>query len=183
VKDNENNGEFSKPHKRDIDYYIEVEYEEEILLEGDFVFKMTFEGNLYLQFWLNANFIPQFLFKRSKQEFVLVPEAFDSSLMTYSSFNIFSEKLKTHTFNGNSKYEAAKELRPLIFKQETLKIHSECLRFLKKIYENMRKKDANKKAMISCHIQLISLKDLDKNRSLKKQKYLKENFSINLVFF
>lgn len=168
--------------KNTLEYSIEIEFDEEILLEGDFAIRIEFQNKIKLQFWLNANFIPNFLFKRSKQEFMLVPEKFDSSLLNYSSFNIFSEKLKRHTFNGNLKHEAHKELKPLIFKQENIKIHVEGFNFLRRVYESVKKKKEKKKVMITCPIQTISREELDKNESLNKN-YLSENFSVDLFFF
>ena len=152
------------------------------MLEGDFAIRIEFQNKIKLQFWLNTNFIPLFFFKRSKQEFILVPEKFDSSLLNYSSFNIFSEKLKRHTFNGNLNHEAYKELKPLIFKQENIKIHAESFNFLRRVYESERKKKEKKKVMITCPIQTISRDELDKNEHLN-QNYLSENFSIDVFFF
>lgn len=113
---------------------------------------------------------------------MLVPEKFDSSLLNYSSFNLFSEKLKRHTFNGNLKHEAHKELKPLIFKQDKIKIHVESFNFLKRVHESVKKKKEKKKIMITCPIQSILREELDKNESLN-QNFLSDNFSVDLVFF
>ena len=114
---------------------------------------------------------------QSKNDVSIVAEDFDFSQLNYSILSIFSEKYKEIDNKKHIKCEINPENKPFIFKQETLKIHDEVMKVLKKMNENK----ANKKELNSWPIQVFALEELDR-KGIKNKQNLKENFVINLIF-
>ena len=107
---------------------------------------------------------------KNKKDFSIAAENFDFSQMNYQKLSIFADKFKEKEPN------VFQENKPMMFKQEELKIHKESVKYLKKV------NNSEKRKMTERPIQILMAEDLDLYHKIKGEKILKDDFCVNLIF-